>query len=140
MKYVPLAALLALSLLTSGCATTQIGEADAAPVPADRVYYTAAAIDVTAAAKVIFVRDTGFRGSGVYKHISINGQRAASLNPGEKWTVQLPAGEYVFGAVATSLFTRADFSIDQQLQAGRTYTYRVVGDVDYGTRIHRVLP
>lgn len=126
--------------VAAGCATTQIAEADAKPVPVDRVYFKGATPEPPAVAQVIFVRDTGFRGGGVYKHVSINGVRSASLNPGEKWTVTLPAGEYIFGVVATNIFNRPDFSIDQQLQAGRTYTYRILGDTDYSTRIHRVLP
>ena len=90
-------------------------------------------------ATAVFVRDTGFAASGVYQHLTINEERGAAIDVGEKVTLRLPAGEYVFGITPTDPFgTHATYAIDQKLEAGRIYYYRILVDGNsLSTRIQR---
>ena len=74
-------------------------------------------------------------------HLSINDEKAASIDTGEKVTIRLPAGEYSFSVVPTDPFgTHAVFSIDQRLEDGKVYTYRILTDGDdLKTRIQRTI-
>src|SRR4051794_31672912 len=85
----------------AGCSTTPVRIADARVVPADRVFLQSLAPDGNA--RVIFVRDQGFSGGGVYNHLFVDGRRAASLDPGEKVEFVVAPGEHIFGVVPTNL-------------------------------------
>ena len=126
-----------LSALLVGCATSPTPIAQAKNVPDDRVYYRPQ--DTSQAATAVFVRDSGAFGSGVYQHLTINEEKAAALDVGEKVTFKLPAGEYAFGIRMTDPFgATAPFSIDQRLETGKSYFYRILID-QYGARIQRTL-
>lgn len=131
--------ILAVTLVLTGCATTPTPIADARPTPQERIYYRAP--EGKSLATAIFIRDAGFAGSGVYQHLTINDERAATIDVGEKATLQLLAGEYVFAVAPTELFgTSAPFAIDQKLEADKTYYYRILTDGNsLGTRIQRIL-
>lgn len=92
-------------------------------------------------ATVVFVRDTGFIGSAVYQNLTINEERAAAMDVGEKVTFQLPAGEYVFGIKPTDIFgIVAPFAIEQKLEGGKIYHYRILAGGDAASvRIQRML-
>jgi hypothetical protein len=116
---------LAVSLL-AGCASTPQPIGEAPTVPESRVFYGDTAAEGAPFATVVFVRDVGFAGAGVYNHLFINGKKAASLDPGEKVAFRLPPGEYLFGAVPTTVLGLMSVNnIEQTLQAGRTYRYRM---------------
>lgn len=125
--------------ILAGCATSSVAPAAAAPTPKERIFYTQK-VSTKSPAKAVFVRDTGFTGAGVYKHLSINGEKAASLDVGERADFVLEPGEYVFSVIPTDAFgTHNDYAIDQVLQPGRTYFYRVLTDGNsMMTRIQRV--
>lgn len=127
-----------VAALLIGCATSQIPVEEAKPVPADRIYFNPKPSAGTAS--VTFVRDTGFVGSAVYQHISIDGERAASLDVGEKVSFRLAAGEHLFGVLKTDPFgTSAEYVIDQRLEPDRVYFYRVLIDGDsMATRLQRM--
>jgi hypothetical protein len=132
---------LALVAFCAGCATTPIPVKEAKPVPADRVFRSSS-IPKNGNVTVLFVRDTGFVGSGVYHHLFIDGRKAASLNPGEKIELVLPPGEHIFGVTPTDPFGNAIVnSIDQDLKPDRKYYYRLQTDGnDMRTVIQRYVP
>lgn len=131
--------ILLMALFLAGCATTPTPLSQALPTPEDRIYYRAPEGKPTAT--VVFIRDGGFVASGVYQHLTINEERAAAIDVGEKATLRLPAGEYVFAVTPTDPFgTWAPYAIDQRLEAGKTYHYRILTDGNnMDTRLHRVL-
>jgi len=128
-------------LLLSGCATTPTPVGEAKLVPQERVYFKSAP-SIPSAARAIFIRDQGFLGGGVYQHLFINGERAASIDVGETLELLLNPGEYIFGVQPTDPFgTHALYSIDQQLQGGRLYYYRILIDGNsFQSRIQRFSP
>lgn len=114
-------------LALTACATTPTPISEAKPTPGERIYFQS--VENQPAATAIFIRDRGLAGSGVYQHLSVNGKKAASIDVGEKATLRLAAGEYVFGIMPTDPFgTHAEFSIDQRLDHDRVYTYRILTD------------
>jgi len=128
----------ALATLAAACATSPTPISEAPPTPAERIYYTAR--EGKEFATAVFVRDTGFTGSGVYQHVTINDEPGASIDVGEKATLQLPAGEYVFAVTPTDPFgSTAPYAIDQKLEPGKTYYYRILTDGNtMSTRIQRM--
>ena len=122
----------------SGCSTTPTPVSQAALAPASRVYYTSA--DTPEAATVVFVRDSGLVGSGVYHHIFVNDEKAVSLDVGEKAILKLAPGEYVFGVNQTDPFGLWNpFTIDQKLEPNKTYRYRLSLDSTPPPRIQRIM-
>ncbi|MEO8391142.1 hypothetical protein [Polaromonas sp.] len=136
-----LACLFVILTMISGCATSSISHKDAQPVQLDRVFLKS---DLLASnnSTVVFIRDVGFVGSGVYHHIFIDGKKAASLNPGERVEFVLSPGEHIFGVIPTDAFnTHALNSIDQDLKPGKKYFYRVQTDGNsFRTVVQRFLP
>lgn len=128
-----------LALTLAGCATTPTPITEAINTPEERIYFKST--QGQPSAMVVFIRDQGFTGSGVYKHLSIDGEKAAAIDVGEKVTLLIPAGEHVFGVMPTDPFgTHAEFSIDQKLELDRTYTYRILTDGNsLGSRIQRII-
>lgn len=128
-------------ILMAGCATTAISPKAAKHVPAERIYL-AEKLPAEGNVRVIFVRDTGFSGSGVYQHVFIDGNKAASLNPGEKVELIVSPGEHILGVVPTDAFgTHALNTIDQDLKSGRMYYYRIQTDGNsFRTVLQRFVP
>ena len=111
-------------------------------VPSERVYFKSTPLD-SPLVWAVFIRDEGFLGAGTYTHLFINGEHAAALDVGERLELQLAPGEYIFGVKPTDpLGLHSILSIDQQLQAGKRYYYRivVVGPTAGATRIQRFYP
>ena len=132
-------AMVVFATLIFGCATTITPMSEARPTPDDRIYYRIH--DDKPFATVIFVRDTGFVGSGVYQNVSVDEERGAAIDVGEKATFRIPPGEHVFSVIPTDPFgTHAPYAIDQRLEAGKTYYYRILTDGNtMSTRLQRML-
>lgn len=132
-------AILVVAMLMTGCATAPTPIADARPTHQERIYYRAP--EGKSLATTVFIRDTGLAGSAIYQNLIINEERAASIDVGEKTTLQLPPGEYVLAVSPTDLFgNSAPFAIDQKLEAGKTYYYRILTDGNsLSTRIQRMI-
>lgn len=132
------AVVLVLAGLLAGCATSEVSLSKAVQVPSNRVYLQSPASQENSA-RATFIRDVGMLGSAVYQHLSINGERAASLNPGEFVSFDLPPGEHLFGAINTDPFgTTAEYVLDQRLERGGRYFYRILVDGNsMSTRIQR---
>jgi hypothetical protein len=124
----------------SGCATSPITNKDAQPVPADRIFHTEK-LPIEGNANVIFVRDVGAWGSGLYNHLFIDGNKAASLNPSEKVEFILAPGEHIFGVIPTDPFGQYTLhTIDQDLKPGKRYFYRISTDGTPLTTVQRFFP
>lgn len=131
--------IIVMVLALFGCATTPTPISEARMTPADRIFYKPHKSEAMVTA--VFVRDTGLTGSGIYKHLAINDEQAASIDVGEKVILQLAPGEYVFSVSATDPFgASAPFAIDQKLETGKTYYYRILTDGNtMSTRIQRMI-
>jgi hypothetical protein len=82
-------------------------------------------------------RDRGYLIGGGYLHLFINETRAASLETGERLALFLAPDEYIFGVKPTDYFELyALYSIDQVLQAGKTYYYRLLILIRQQIRVH----
>lgn len=76
----------------SGCATQAVLPNQAKLAPKERVFkYQSPQVN---SAQLIVVRDNGFLGGGCYFGVYVDGERSASLNPGERVNFYLPAGEH----------------------------------------------
>jgi hypothetical protein len=137
MKISNLLVLVPLLLITA-CATAPTPITDADPTPLERVYFQDA-VDVPTAT-AIFVSDLVLLPMLADLHLLINGAKAASIAPSEKVSLKLPAGAYVFSVYNTRIFG-ADVQdrLEQKLDAGRTYLYRVYVSDRAGPRIQRVI-
>lgn len=108
---------------------------ETAEVPQERVFLKQSSDSQTATA--IFVRDVG---GTVSAKLLVNDELASELFNGEKVSLQLPAGEYMFGFyLGPKAFLITANPIDQRLEAGKTYFYRISGDPMNGPRIFRAI-
>lgn len=80
----------------SGCSTSAVSIRDAKSAPPERVLKFKAHSDGDA--KLTVIRDSGMIAGGCYAAIFINREKVALINPSEKVTFSLPAGEYEVGA------------------------------------------
>lgn len=134
-------------LLLVSCSSTPTPVTTTHVVPSDRVYFKGGST-ADASATVVFVKDDGIWASIGYHQLFLDGKLAASLKSGERLQLQLSPGEYVFGILPVAFTsTKEEFlggysvtSIDQSLQAGRTYYYRILVDGDNTSRIQRYVP
>lgn len=86
---------LALAVL-GGCASSPVPYGDASPAPAERVYAYQAAKNGNS--NIMVTRDSGFVGAGCFATIFLNGKPVARLNPSERASFIVPAGEWTVGA------------------------------------------
>jgi hypothetical protein len=134
-----------LCFSVAACSTTPTSLKEATQVPADRIYYHQP-LSSDGMSKAIFVRDRGYLLGGGDLHLFINGTRAASLETGERLELLLTPDEYLFGVKPTDYFGAYNlYSIDQILQAGKTYYYRLLIEAPYPgggalPRVQRFLP
>lgn len=89
-------ALIIMALLISGCSTTVVAPNEAIKAPQDRAFKYQLQSDNDSSLTV--VRDGGMIGAGCFATVYINGERVAKLNPKEKATFYLPAGEWAVGS------------------------------------------
>jgi hypothetical protein len=84
------------------------------------------------------VRDSGLYGVAISQHLYINGRKSAAFAPGEKFEIELPAGDYVFtveprtAGLAGSLTT-----LSERLEADGRYRYRILIDSGGASRLQK---
>lgn len=83
---------LSIILALTACATTAVLPQNAKQAPSSRVFLYQKNEGNTA--KLTVVRDSGYLGSGCFSAVYLNNKKAAILEPGEKATFNLPAGEW----------------------------------------------
>jgi hypothetical protein len=89
-------AILMLAVSMSGCAITPTSSTEATPVPGWN--HVAFAYPGSNTVPVLVIRDNGFWGGACSTRISVNGELAALVSPGEKVLLHVPAGEVFIGA------------------------------------------
>lgn len=136
MKYILL--VLVLLLGATGCATSSaISIQEATKVPVERVFRTDL-LDLEGNVRVMFVRDRSNMINNAYNHLWIDGNKAASLDPGEKIEFILKPGDHIFGVIPTNPFGVYQINtIDQNLILGKHYYYRIKTDANYRTDLQR---
>lgn len=117
---------LALAAL-AGCASSPVPYEDAKPAPADRVYsYQSQA---GGDSNIMVTRDSGFAGGGCFATIFLNGKPVARLNPSERASFVVPAGEWTLGAgldgKALCGANPARLETDLVIKPGQTRKFRV---------------
>ena len=123
-----------------GCSTQPMAPEAAHAVPPERVYKHIVATDPKPV-PVSIVRDSGMMGSAVYQHLSINGERLASIDVGERLDIRLDPGTYVFGVIPTDGFgTHTEQATEATLERGKQYFFRVMIDQSMVSRIQRYFP
>lgn len=86
--------LLALAFLgLTGCATEAVLPSQAKQAPTGRVLKYQQPVKPTDATLIV-VRDKGYLGSGCFTGVYFNNEKVAVLDPGEKATFHLSAGEW----------------------------------------------
>jgi hypothetical protein len=87
-------------------------------------------------AKAVFVRDFSFAGMGKTVYVYADGELAAELETSEKVPIDLTGGDHAFGVEIAPSTGHATSIIDERLEPGQTYVYRLVSDGN-GVRIQR---
>lgn len=87
----------------AGCATAPPPSANLTLAPKEQIVSLPVVTSATPAL-VRVVRDQGFVGSAVFMHLSLDGKKFASLNPGEYLEFQADPGEYLFSVMLTDPF------------------------------------
>jgi hypothetical protein len=90
-------------------------------------------------ARVTFLRDRGFSGSGCTHDIYVNNKKVLAIRQGEGATLPLPAGPYFFrletgGGLCPNIAT----SQNTTLAPGEKQIYRILLPSDGGLRLTRV--
>ena len=127
--------LVALGFLYS-CSTTQVSESVAASVPSDRVYQTSFLSSDKDPARLTFVRDKGLSGAACKIDLYVNGQRAFSIGPSEKATIDVSPGEHLLrsesgvGSMCPNEYETKEIVV----KAGerRNYRFSVSGNFNIG--------
>jgi len=131
----------ALALVAlAGCSTSPVTEEKARVIPADRIY----AADLVGAgsenmAEVIFLRDSGYLGSGCSHDVYVNNRKAFAIRQGEGIGLSLKPGAYFFrletgGGLCPNVAT----SQDADLKPGSSTGYRILIPSDGSLRLTRI--
>lgn len=114
----------------SGCATEAVLPNQAKEAPSERLFkyqQVTKASDAT----LIVVRDKGYLGSGCFTGVYLNDVKAAVLDPGEKATFHLPAGEWsvaIKGEGKMCISDAVPVGSYVQLKVGETKAVRLFAD------------
>lgn len=131
-------ALIALAAL-AGCATTVPSLSEQRPVDKTRAAVPTPTAVTPASVRV--TRDVGYIGAAVNMHISLDGKRIASLEPGEFVEFKVDPGSYLLSAIPTDIFNgRHPTIVEASWKAGEAYRYRVGFDANAAVNLMRSLP
>lgn len=141
MKIPALLAVIGAILIISACSTTPVTQQSAVLVPAGRVYQTSyvGAASIPTDATVLFLRDSGFYGSGCSHDLYVDNVKVFSIRQGEKITIHVPASQHFFrletgGGLCPNIST----SQETTLTAGARQTYRILLPSDGSLRLTRI--
>jgi hypothetical protein len=121
------------------CNTQPISVNEATNVPAaNQLQFRDAG---AATAPVVVTRDVGINGAACAVRILVNDKVAAYLYAGEKVTLNIPAGEVILGADATTggLCWSRLVELEAKLVAGRASHYRVGYDMNNSIGLFRTV-
>ena len=138
-------AILFAALMLTGCATTTTPTpaSSAKQAPASRLLAFQAKPNGQYG-KIVVTRDSGLLGSGCMNAVSINGQMAARLEPGETSSFLVPAGEVILQSgqdpmgkgLCTQLFDSPTIR-ESSIREGETKHFRMLISRDGRTDIQR---
>lgn len=128
-------------ILTSACSTTPVTQQSAAPVPENRIYqirYVGAATGADEAT-VVFLRDSGFFGSGCSHDVYIDNVKVFSIRQGEQITTRVRAGQHFFRLeTGAGLCPNISTSQETTIAPGARQTYRILLPSDGSLRLTRI--
>lgn len=121
----------------AGCATAPPDRPTAAP----DTQVSAPPVTSAAPATITFIRDSGFIGSAVYLHISIDGRQVASLMPGESTTMPVDPGSYLLSVIPTNTFGgHKPTAMEVDWKERQKATYRLGWDGNLRVTLTRDVP
>ncbi|HEC75088.1 MAG TPA: hypothetical protein ENI26_12080 [Methylophaga aminisulfidivorans] len=132
---------IAVALLVSACSTTPVTQQSAARVPTDRIYQTSyiGAASVASDATVVFLRDSGFSGSGCSHDLYVDNMKVFAIRQGEQITIHVPAGQRVFRLeTGGGLCPNISMSQETIIAAGARQVYRILLPSDGSLRLTRI--
>ena len=132
-----IAMLLAVAL--TGCVTHVPRPDQITATPPDRLH--AFQTQIIDGGEVIITRDAGFSGSGCYAAVFVDGKQVAEMNPSERATFHLPAGESILGVWNTGKALcgyregkdRREISV--LLRPGETKRFRIIINPNAGVSL-----
>lgn len=86
---------------------------------------------------VVIKRDTGFTGGACALRVMVNGKAIADLSPGEKTTIFLPPGEYIFGAEPVGICGGGLVESAGVVRQGETIVFRLSFGTSMDLKIQR---
>lgn len=94
-KLVRCAAIAIVFFALYGCATSHVPIDKAKPVPAERLFI--AQTSLTSGGKLQVTRDSGYLAGGCFIGFYLDGELAATFDPGEAATFSVSEGEHIVG-------------------------------------------
>ncbi len=132
---------LALGFL-AGCSTSPVTETTGKPVEENRIYersYVAPISVPQDKAAVMFLRDSGYMGSGCSHDIYVNNIKVFAIRQGEKIKLALDPGPYLFRLeTGGGLCPNIAESQSTELKSGASEVYRILIPSDGNLRLTRI--
>ncbi|MBU0383682.1 DUF2846 domain-containing protein [Acinetobacter baumannii] len=129
---------LVLSLI--GCSTSPVVSNTAKPIPNERVYNQNYLKKHTPEqAKVTFLRDKGFLGSGCTHDIYVNNEKVFSIRSNEIATIYLEPKYYIFRLeTGAGMCPNIATSQETEVKPGAEIEYRILLPSDFNLRLNRM--
>ncbi|AZC09826.1 hypothetical protein DKE47_010685 [Acinetobacter nosocomialis] len=129
---------LVLSLI--GCSTSPVVSNTAKPIPNERVYNQNYLKKHTPEqAKVTFLRDKGFLGSGCNHDIYVNNEKVFSIRSNEIATIYLEPKYYIFRLeTGAGMCPNIATSQETEVKPGAEIEYRILLPSDFNLRLTRM--
>lgn len=115
--------------MVSGCATAPISDAEATPVPVERVLDESVMVRSPGTGQITVKRDSGLGGSACSSRVFVNAKPIADLRTSEKVVFHLPPGEYIFSAFPNGVCGGSMSEVRGTVRDGSAIAFRI----GYGT-------
>ncbi|MFZ5393531.1 hypothetical protein ACOY72_04815 [Acinetobacter seifertii] len=131
---------LGLVLSLTGCSTTPVVSNIAKSVPNERIYNQKYLKKQTPEqAKVTFLRDKGFLGSGCTHDIYVNNEKVFSIRSNEIATIYLEPKYYIFRLEkGVGMCPNIATSQETEVKPGAEIEYRILLPSDFNLRLTRM--
>lgn len=129
--------ILLISLFLAACSTTPITSDTGKTIPKERIFLKNN-IETSQKSSVTFLRDSGITGYACTFVLYANNQKVAAIQSGEKITLYLLPGFYIFRLESTTaLCPGSVISTELDLKDGKNAEYRITIDSNMTLRIVR---
>jgi len=131
---------LGLVLSLTGCSTTPVVSNIAKSVPNERIYNQKyLKKQAPEQAKVTFLRDKGFLGSGCTHDIYVNNEKVFSIRSNEIATIYLEPKYYIFRLeTGVGMCPNIATSQETEVKPGAEIEYRILLPSDFNLRLTRM--